>query len=87
MAWYARVRLGMISVREAAAIFDAASLSGKGAGVESIERLLERFERDEFDMVAIGRALLADPLWSQKVLEDRQHELVPFTKDAVVNLY
>ncbi|TDC98551.1 NADH:flavin oxidoreductase [Saccharopolyspora terrae] len=69
------------------AIFDAASLAGKGAGVESIERLLERFERDEFDMVAIGRALLADPLWGQKVLEDRQHELVPFTKDALVNLY
>lgn len=67
--------------------FDPAAGMGVGASVQSIERLLERFENDEFDLVAIGRAMLADPLWAQKVLEERQQELVPFTKDALTTLH
>ncbi|MDI2029269.1 NADH:flavin oxidoreductase [Saccharopolyspora sp. TS4A08] len=67
--------------------FEPETLGTKGASVESIERLLERFERDEFDLVAVGRALLADPEWSDKVLGDRQHELVPFAKDALNTLH
>ncbi|OLT48970.1 12-oxophytodienoate reductase [Saccharomonospora sp. CUA-673] len=69
------------------AVFGMDTFRGAGAGVESIERLLERFERDEFDLVAIGRALLADPEWGQKVLEGRENELVPFTKAALKNLH
>ncbi|OLL72407.1 2,4-dienoyl-CoA reductase [NADPH] [Pseudonocardia sp. Ae168_Ps1] len=57
------------------------------AGVESVERLLDRLEDDEFDLVAVGRALLADPEWAQKVLEGRESELVPFTKDALQTLH
>ncbi|WP_223838361.1 hypothetical protein [Saccharopolyspora pogona] len=54
--------------------------------MESIERLLDRLERDEFDLVAIGRALLSDPQWAEKVLNDRLTELVPFDKNAVLSL-
>jgi 2,4-dienoyl-CoA reductase-like NADH-dependent reductase (Old Yellow Enzyme family) len=64
-------------------VFEVASLTGADAAVESIERLLDRLERDEFDLVAIGRALLADPQWADKVLNDRLSELIPFDRNAV----
>ncbi|GAA4981187.1 NADH:flavin oxidoreductase [Pseudonocardia tropica] len=57
------------------------------AGVSGIEKLLDRLEDDEFDLVAVGRALLADPEWAQKVLEGRESELVPFEKSALATLH
>lgn len=57
------------------------------AGVASVEGLLERLENDEFDLVAVGRALLADPEWAQKVFEGRESELVPYNREAISTLY
>lgn len=57
------------------------------ARVESVERLLDRLENDEFDLVAVGRALLADPEWAQKVLDGHESELVAFSKDALQTLH
>ena len=68
-------------------VFTPESLAGSSAGVASVEGLLERMERDEFDLVAIGRALLADPEWADKVLQDRATDMIPFTKAAVETLY
>ncbi|MER7081883.1 2,4-dienoyl-CoA reductase [Saccharopolyspora kobensis] len=67
--------------------FEPGSLNGATAAVESIERLLDRLEQDEFDLVAVGRALLADPRWAEKVLDDRIPDLVPFSKAAVETLH
>ncbi|RDI65511.1 oxidoreductase [Nocardia pseudobrasiliensis] len=42
-------------------------------------RVLEQqFERGEFDIVALGRALLADPEWVNKVQAGRLSEITPF---------
>ncbi len=41
---------------------------GEGAELRGIDDLLDRLERDEFDMVAVGRAVLQDPEWAAKVL-------------------
>ncbi|CAM04290.1 2,4-dienoyl-CoA reductase-like NADH-dependent reductase (Old Yellow Enzyme family) [Saccharopolyspora erythraea NRRL 2338] len=69
-------------------VFEPSSLTGAaGAKVESIELLLDRLEQDEFDLVAVGRALLADPQWADKVLNDRLTDLVAFNKDAVQSLH
>lgn len=51
---------------------------GEHAGTTSIDQLLDRLERDEFDLVAVGRALLANPDWAHKALRDRLDETVPF---------
>jgi 2,4-dienoyl-CoA reductase-like NADH-dependent reductase (Old Yellow Enzyme family) len=40
--------------------------------------LNEQFERGEFDIVALGRALLADPQWVNKVRDERLSDIVPF---------
>ncbi|WP_406308022.1 NADH:flavin oxidoreductase [Streptomyces griseoaurantiacus] len=54
------------------------SFSGEGAPVRNIDELLDRMEREEFDLVAVGRALLQDPEWARKVLEGRFGELAPY---------
>lgn len=60
--------------------------SGGQTTVAGIENLLDRLERDEFDLIAIGRALIANPEWVNKVLSGAAEDLVPFTKDQVATL-
>ncbi|MDH6137904.1 2,4-dienoyl-CoA reductase-like NADH-dependent reductase (Old Yellow Enzyme family) [Kitasatospora sp. MAA4] len=60
--------------------------SGEGAPVRGIDNLLDRMERDEFDMVAVGRALLQDPQWAAKVLGDRFEEMKPYDAAALKTL-
>lgn len=56
-------------------------------GFTSIGELGERLERGEFDLVAVGRALLADPHWALKIRQDRADEVPPFRKDTLHTLY
>ncbi|MGD8862915.1 MAG: NADH:flavin oxidoreductase [Myxococcales bacterium] len=52
-----------------------ASFVGQGSRRVGIEQLEERFERGEFDLVAVGRALLQDPEWVEKVQQGRVDEI------------
>ena len=56
---------------------------GKGAAITALDRIADMIERDEVDLVAVGRALLADPAWASKVRDGRPEELQPFTVDAM----
>ncbi|MNQ63150.1 NADH oxidase [compost metagenome] len=58
----------------------------KVAQPANIEGLLERLNNDEFDLVAVGRALLVDPDWAVKVREGRMQDILPFSRDALGNL-
>jgi len=51
-------------------------------GPESATELLRRFDRGEFDMVAIGRPLLSDANWCQKVRDDLTDQIVDHTPAA-----
>ncbi|MER6396943.1 NADH:flavin oxidoreductase [Kitasatospora sp. NPDC001603] len=62
------------------------SFAGEGATVQGIDNLLDRLERDEFDLVAVGRALLQDPQWAAKVLAGRFDELKPYDVSALATL-
>ncbi|MGV6851789.1 MAG: NADH:flavin oxidoreductase [bacterium] len=59
------------------------------SGVEqsSFEDLAKRIEHEEFDLVAIGRALLQDPEWVLKVRENRLDELDDYSKQSLKTLY
>ncbi|MEU4652514.1 NADH:flavin oxidoreductase [Streptomyces sp. NPDC023723] len=59
---------------------------GKGAELRGLDDLLERLERDEFDLVAVGRALLQDPHWAEKVLAGRFAELAPYDAASLKTL-
>ncbi|MEU7578598.1 NADH:flavin oxidoreductase [Streptomyces sp. NPDC041068] len=43
-----------------------------------IDLLLDRMERDEFDVIAVGRSLIADPEWANKAMTDRLAEAAPY---------
>lgn len=59
---------------------------GKGADNASIEGLVQKLENQEFDLVAVGRALLVDPAWVSKIRDGRLDEVVPFTPEALKTL-
>ncbi|MEV2216487.1 NADH:flavin oxidoreductase [Streptomyces sp. NPDC050997] len=59
---------------------------GEGAPLRGIDDLLDRLESDEFDLIAVGRALLQDPEWAAKVLADRFDELKPYDAAALATL-
>ncbi|MFF2121693.1 NADH:flavin oxidoreductase [Kitasatospora sp. NPDC058184] len=58
------------------------AFAGQGSGVQGLDNLLDRLERDEFDLVAVGRALLQDPHWAAKVLSGRFADLLPYDAAA-----
>ncbi|MER6124263.1 NADH:flavin oxidoreductase [Streptomyces sp. NPDC001795] len=62
------------------------AFSGEGAPVSGIDNLLDRLESEEFDLVAVGRALLQDPEWATKVLQGRLDELKPYDAAALKTL-
>ncbi|WP_328324377.1 MULTISPECIES: NADH:flavin oxidoreductase [unclassified Streptomyces] len=64
----------------------SSAFRGEGSQVKGIDNLLDRLERDEFDLVAVGRALLHDPQWAAKVLEGRFDELAAYDPAALSTL-
>ena len=44
--------------------------------------LVELLRRGEFDLVALGRAVLADPEWARKLTDARLTEIRPYDKSA-----
>ena len=44
--------------------------------------LVDLLERGEFDLVAVGRAVLADPEWAAKVADGRLPDIRPYDKSA-----
>lgn len=52
----------------------------------SLEKLTERLENDEFDLVAVGRALIANPEWANTVKAEAHGELAPYTKELLMKL-
>jgi len=63
------------------------AFGGQDAALRGIDDLVERFERREFDLVAVGRALLQDPEWVEKVREGRAAEIRPFEASSLGALY
>ncbi|MBP2000315.1 2,4-dienoyl-CoA reductase-like NADH-dependent reductase (Old Yellow Enzyme family) [Paenibacillus shirakamiensis] len=67
--------------------FTSLFTEGKGASHANLDELLERLEKQEFDLVAVGRALLNDPEWVTKVREQRFNELGEFQAESLRKLY
>jgi 2,4-dienoyl-CoA reductase-like NADH-dependent reductase (Old Yellow Enzyme family) len=63
-----------------------AAFKGEGAGTQSIDEVIRRFDLGEFDLVAVGRSLLSDPYWVQKVEEGRFSELIGFNPADLTRL-
>ncbi len=62
------------------------SMAGKDAestGKSGMAELMRRMNNQEFDLVAVGRAVLSDPDWAQKVRANRFSELEAFTAERL----
>jgi 2,4-dienoyl-CoA reductase-like NADH-dependent reductase (Old Yellow Enzyme family) len=62
------------------------AFQGETSTPSSLDELLRRFDRGDFDLVAVGRPLLADSGWARKIHEGRSAELVGFSKEALATL-
>jgi 2,4-dienoyl-CoA reductase-like NADH-dependent reductase (Old Yellow Enzyme family) len=58
----------------------------KGAETAGIDRLLDMLERGDFDLVAIGRALIVNPDWADKVRAGHLDQLVAYEPKALESL-
>ncbi|MEV5754660.1 NADH:flavin oxidoreductase [Actinoallomurus sp. NPDC052308] len=61
-------------------------LDGVGAQTGDVDAVTERLERGEFDLVAVGRSLIADPAWPTKIREGRLDDLIDFRADMLRTL-
>jgi 2,4-dienoyl-CoA reductase-like NADH-dependent reductase (Old Yellow Enzyme family) len=59
---------------------------GEGSTPTPLDELVRRFERGDFDLVAVGRALLSDADWVRKIREGRTEELRGFSREDLSRL-
>ncbi len=53
----------------------------------SIDGLIERMERGEFDLIAVGRALITNPDWPKKIANGERETLRSFRTKDLAELY
>jgi 2,4-dienoyl-CoA reductase-like NADH-dependent reductase (Old Yellow Enzyme family) len=62
------------------------TLMGQPSRAAGIDRLIEMMERGDFDLIAVGRSLLVDPRWSEKIRAGRLDQLMPWNPDVLKTL-
>ncbi|WP_091738804.1 NADH:flavin oxidoreductase [Phenylobacterium immobile] len=62
------------------------AFAGEGSAPVSLDELTRRLERGDFDLVAVGRAILQDPQWVAKVRDGRTEDLMTFERAAMSTL-
>ena len=63
-----------------------AGFAGEASEPQGIEELLRRLDRNEFDLVAVGRPLIVDPNWVEKIRAGRADELLGYSREALRTL-
>lgn len=83
LAGWVRRELGVPTITVGSVGLDTDVMSffgGAEARSQPLDELLERFERGDFDLVAVGRAILADPSWVDRT-RDGDGETGPIRLD------
>jgi 2,4-dienoyl-CoA reductase-like NADH-dependent reductase (Old Yellow Enzyme family) len=62
------------------------AFTGKGSDTRSIDDLVERLDKGEFDLVAVGRAILQDPNWANKIRQGELDKLEQYSGEALSTL-
>lgn len=62
------------------------SLYGTKSKPVSLNRLIEKFEGGEFDLVGVGRAMIVDPDWALKIKRGAHDELSSYSPEALAKL-
>jgi 2,4-dienoyl-CoA reductase-like NADH-dependent reductase (Old Yellow Enzyme family) len=64
----------------------SSAFRGEGSTSVSLDPLIERMERNEFDLIAVGRALLSDPNWVLKTQGRDSEPLKGFEVSSLAEL-
>ena len=59
---------------------------GEASEKSGLDKLIERLDAGEFDLVGVGRALLSDYAWARKVKDGRFEDLEDFNAEALKEL-
>ncbi len=62
------------------------AFAGEGSKPASLDTLVHRMERGEFDLIAVGRAILNDPQWVAKVRTGNKEGMRDFAAAALAEL-
>jgi 2,4-dienoyl-CoA reductase-like NADH-dependent reductase (Old Yellow Enzyme family) len=57
---------------------------GETKALDNLDRVLERFDNGEFDLILVGRGMLGDPAWSERVRSGEPP--APFDRNALFRL-
>jgi 2,4-dienoyl-CoA reductase-like NADH-dependent reductase (Old Yellow Enzyme family) len=90
LAGWVKSLTGVTSIAVGSVGFDKdvyQSFAGEVAKAAPIDELISRLAADEFDLVAIGRALLQDPTWLEKVRLGQARLMKDFQPSAFSRLY
>jgi 2,4-dienoyl-CoA reductase-like NADH-dependent reductase (Old Yellow Enzyme family) len=63
------------------------AFQGQGSKSQPISVVREKMEAGEFDLIAVGRALLQDPYWVTKIKEGREDDTLDYDAKALGTLY
>ncbi len=62
------------------------AFGGKSSQPTDLDELVRRMEREEFDLIAVGRAILADPNWVAKIQGIDRDPRIDFSPEAFAEL-
>lgn len=62
------------------------SLYGKPSAPQSLERVIAMLDRGDFDLIGVGRAMLVDPNWVEKIRIGETSGLLPYSPEALASL-
>ena len=77
------ITVGSVTLNEE---FTTTFRTDEGAAITGIDELIERLERGEFDLVAVGRSLIVNPDWPLLVRRGAIDALKPFQRDVLKEL-
>ena len=86
LAGWAKKLTGRPSMTVGSVGLTAQFAQASGDGAETLAALMRRYERGEFDLVGVGRALLSDADWASKVRLGQYGELRDFDPAALLSL-
>ncbi len=77
------ISVGSVSLNEE---FVATYRDGGHADSVGIDELIKRMEADEFDLIAVGRAQIANPDWAKLIEENRESQLKSYDREILSEL-
>lgn len=66
--------------------FISSMFENKGGSIARLDELLERMTADEFDLVAVGRALISNPDWVELIEAGKFEEMKAYEQQALLEL-